>query len=100
FGGAYQLVSLNDIRRHSGRVFVPDSDPLVERIRAAKPNPRLLLGVISHPNVARPVLDVLLGAGARSLRETAAAPVSVAGDGESADPLDLVRALDELRSRR
>ena len=59
-----------------------------------------MLAVISHQNVTKPVSELLRAAGARSLREAAASPVSVRGEGSAEAPSELSAAVAELRSRR
>jgi hypothetical protein len=96
--GTVQLVSPQDIRRR--RVFLPDSEDLVQSIRLGKPNPRIMLAIISHPNVSKPVSDIVRTIGARSLREEAASPASVCGEETGTAPDELLRLLTELRSRK
>jgi hypothetical protein len=78
--GEYRLVSLSDVRRYGGRVFLPDDDDLVQSIRRAHPNARVLLAVTSHPRVLKPISEILRSVGARSLRDAASSPVNVRGE--------------------
>ena len=99
-GRTIRLVSLKEIRRLPNRVFLPDFGELVDSIRTAPANSRLMLAILQHPRVTKPITDLLRDAGARSLREAASAALSVRGDGAAPAPAEIIARIKELRSNR
>jgi len=99
-GHTIRLVSLKEMRRLPNRVFLPDFDELVDSIRSAPANSRLMLAIVQHPRVTKPITDLLRDAGARSLRDAASAALAVRGDGAAPAPVEVIARISELHSNK
>jgi hypothetical protein len=99
-GSELRLISRRRALRSNSRVFLPDFEELANAMRAEKASERVMLAIITHPDVTDPITEMLREAGVKSLRNAASAPTSVRGDSTVSVPLNLFAIVEDLRSSK
>jgi len=79
-GHDLRLVNRRRAVRKNSPIYLSDFEELGQAIRDQPENERVVLAIDSHINVTEPITQFLRDSGVRSLRQTAAMPLSVVGD--------------------
>lgn len=95
-----RLISRRRALRSNSRVFLPDFEGLADAIRAQTGSERVMLAVVTHPNVSDPITEILREAGMKSLRHAASTPSAVRGNEIVSAPANLLAIVDDLRSSK
>ena len=99
-GSELRLISRRQALRSNSRVFVPDFEALADAIRAQTGSDRVMLAVVTHPNVTDPITEILREAGVKSLRHAASTPTAIRGNEIGSAPANLLATVEDLRSSK